>query len=342
MVSKSYSWTYPLVPNSHAIATQHQTTVANIRHNRTADRIAKVCVKRQLATFSPPKAEILTSATVWQKWLVHIATQIALSRGNDNAEDSQPNIVNPPAPCDNHENRLCIPNVYDITPEHSLEIFKFYLPKWMWEPEIEKFDWVSSFPSDHRLSSYACISQANWETALAFFRTLKWQINENLHVSYIELAFHFHYSGFSFVGVDQTPSEISTIIRKVINQASKCNLQHALVCGTQKAGCISEGKTLPAGFVKGCKPLLNITAIKNLAVQLLRGRKHGLKHWDFPLNWFPLEEFLVMLLWWFFLWICFTPTLLLQKVQEKRFARPIRMRVTIWLIFFRWAVSTTN
>ena len=269
---------------SHAIATQHQTTVANIRHNRTADRIAKVCVKRQLATFSPPKAEILTSATVWQKWLVHIATQIALSRGNDNAEDSQPNIVNPPAPCDNHENRLCIPNVYDITPEHSLEIFKFYLPKWMWEPEIEKFDWVSSFPSDHRLSSYACISQANWETALAFFRTLKWQINENLHVSYIELAFHFHYSGFSFVGVDQTPSKISTIIRKVINQASKCNLQHALVCGTQKAGCISEGKTLPAGFVKGCKPLLNITAIKNLAVQLLRGRKHGLKHWDFPLN----------------------------------------------------------
>ena len=68
-----------------------------------------------------------------------------------------------------------------------------------------------------------------------------------------------------------------------------------------------------------CITALNITALKNLAVQLLRGRKHGLKHWDFPLNWCPLEEFLVMLHWWFFLLNLFHPNSLVTEGAREAF-----------------------
>ena len=177
---------------------------------------------------------------------------------------------------------VAIPSVSDITPEHPIRVFQFYLPKWQWEPQISNYEWSTDFPEELRPISYASISQQNWDIAVSFFKTLKWHVAENQRISYIELAYQFHFSGFAFIGVDVTAAKVSTLIRKVINQALKCETNLPLVIGTQKNTAISEGKTLPAGFLQGSRPLISNVALKALAVALIRGRTHALSQWNSP------------------------------------------------------------
>lgn len=137
------------------------------------------------------------------------------------------------------------------TPEHSLNAFKYFLPKWTWDQNPDSFDWSSEFPLDLQPSSWASISQDNWRIAVNFFKTLKWKIDDSLCVSYIELAYHFFFSQEAFSGIENSPSNIASILRKVINQAIKLDSHFPLVIGTQKPGCLSRGKALPAGYLQG-------------------------------------------------------------------------------------------
>ncbi len=267
---------------SDAEARACNTTVQNIWHNRTADRDAKSYVKKQIDRYNHPVSQTLSQAIAWQKWLVHVAVQVALIRKNEDHdavcfEGESHTPQNVPS-----TNGSVVPSVSDITPEHPICVFQYYLPKWLWEPEISCYDWNTRFPSDLQPSSYASISKENWEIAISFFKTLKWHIADNLKISYVELAYHFHFSGFSFTGVEQTVSKVSTLIRKVINQALKCDTDFPLVIGTQKHTAISEGKTLPAGFLSGSRPLVSSASLKALAAALIRGRSHALSQWDTP------------------------------------------------------------
>ncbi len=261
---------------SDAAARQFNTTVCNIWHNRTADRIAKRAVKNQLGSLEYEFSQMLFDAITWQKWLVHIAVQLALTRKDAEQTDAVQNVA---APLIDNQSPLCIPSIVDITPEHPLSVFKYFLPKWSWDQEAGSFDWASKFPDDLQPSSWVSISQENWQIAIEFYKTLTWKIDDCVSVSYIELAYHFHFSQLTFSGIENNPSCVSTILRKVINQAIKIDSQFPLVIGTQKAGCLSKGKTIPAGFLQGSRPLLNIQSLKLLAVRLLHGRKPGLVHW---------------------------------------------------------------
>ena len=51
--------------------------------------------------------------------------------------------------------------------------------------------------------------------------------------------------------------------------------------GTQKSGCPSRGKTLPAGYITA-NALLSPLALKSLAVVVLKGRSQKLKEWEHP------------------------------------------------------------
>ncbi len=123
----------------------HRTTVRNIRHNRTADRIAKSVVKRQLASRDFLLPQVLDAAENWQKWLVNVAVQVALirepvSQGDSSSHSSQ-----------DKEHVLCkdtLPSVADITPQHPTGAFRYYLPKWKWEQDHTQYTWVSNFPDN--------------------------------------------------------------------------------------------------------------------------------------------------------------------------------------------------
>ena len=179
-------------------------------------------------------------AIAWQKWLVHIAVQVALTRKEEQQNDN-PNGRNNQY-CENHCPQ-CIPSIVDITPEHPISVFKFYLPKWSWDNEDYSFEWSTEFPNDLRPSSWASISQTNWELAIRFFRTLQWEIDDSLSFAYIELAYHFHDCGYSFHDIENSPSNVSSLLRNVMNQAIKIGSQFPLVVGTQKAAPpFQEGK----------------------------------------------------------------------------------------------------
>lgn len=233
---------------SDATARLHKTTVCDIWHNRTADRIAKSAVKKQLASYDTSIPQMCAEAIAWQKWLVHIAVQVALTRKEEQQNDN-PNGRNNQH-CENHGPQ-CIPSIVDITPEHPISVFKFYLPKWSWDNEDYSFEWSTEFPNDLRPSSWASISQTNWELAIRFFRTLQWEIDDSLSFAYIELAYHFHDCGYSCHDIENSASNVSSLLRKVINQAIKIGSQFPLVVGTQKAGSLpfKRENIKPAGFV---------------------------------------------------------------------------------------------
>ena len=206
--------------------------MCDIWHDRTADRIAKSAVKKQLASYDTSIPQMCAEAIAWQKWLVHIAVQVALTR-NEEQQNDNPNGRNNQH-CENHGPQ-CIPSIVDITPEHPISVFKFYLPKWSWDNEDYGFEWSTEFPNDLRpSSSWASISQTNWELAIRFFRTLQWEIDDSLSFAYIELAYHFHDCGYSFHDIENSASNVSSLLRKVINQAIKIGSQFPLVVGTQK------------------------------------------------------------------------------------------------------------
>ena len=133
-------------------------------------------------------------------------------------------------------------------------------------------------------TTYATISEVNWQMAISFFKSLRWCIDDGMRVSDIELAYQFHHSGFRFEGHDSV-AKTTTILRKVINQSTKRFSDFPLFVGQQKAGSISLEKTLPAGHIRGSRPLVAIQALKNLknlASVLLHGRSHALSLWDTP------------------------------------------------------------
>ena len=267
---------------SDATARLHGTTVRDIWHNRTADKIAKSFVKKQTEQGDHTVKETLSQAILWQKWLVHVAVQVSLTRQQDIQSDLQSERETQAVDVEPPKSDVVIPNVSDITPEHPLRVFQYYLPKWQWEPQISNYEWSTSFPDELRPISYASISQQNWEVAVSFFKSLRWHVAEVQKISYVELAYQFHFSGFAFIGVDPTVAKVSTLIRKVINQSMKCDTDFPLVIGSQKHTAISEGKTLPAGFLQGSRPLISNVALKALAVALIRGRTHALSQWNVP------------------------------------------------------------
>ena len=231
-------------------------------------------MKKQLES-GDREISLLANAITWQKWLVHIAVQLSFTKQTEQID----NVSNQYVPQNNNQCQSSIPSIVDITPAHSLDIFQYFLPKWLWNQDSFSYEWTSNFPCDLKPSSWAKISKENWEIAIGFFKSLRWEIDDSLCVSYIELAYHFHFNHFTFSGIENTPSNISTLLRKVINQAIKLESNWPLVIGVQKPGCLSKGKTLPAGFLKGSRPCLCIHSLKHLAVRLLHGRQPGLVHW---------------------------------------------------------------
>lgn len=88
--------------------------------------------------------------------------------------------------------------------------------------------------------------ESDWKVAIDFFKSLRWCIKDDLCISYTELAYQFHFCGFKFENAS-TVASISTVIRKVLNQSTKCRSEHPLFVGCRRPQAISQGKALPTG-----------------------------------------------------------------------------------------------
>ncbi len=95
---------------------------------------------------------------------------------------------------------------HEMSLQHPISDFARLLAKWVWTPSVSDYQWLSAFPTDHQLHSYANISECNWKAAIDFLCSLQWIVGENYETAYIELAFAFWSSGNRFQGIDVTPA----------------------------------------------------------------------------------------------------------------------------------------
>lgn len=117
-----------------------------------------------------------------------------------------------------------------------------------------------------------------------FFQSLRWKVAPDLKTAYMELAFEFWHRGFRLIDTKQTMAAYATQIRKFISQVAKVSEDNVATPGTMQPGCKSCGKTLPAGFISGCLPILSTIALKSLALPLFKGRTHQLRLWEEEFN----------------------------------------------------------
>lgn len=259
---------------SNQAAREAGSTWLDIFCNRKADAFAKECVSQEDVD-SHISEKSIKEIKNWQTWLATLNAQLS-------ADESQP------AGQQNRFDDYRNPEVevtkssvvpHEISLQHPIDVFKSLLPKWIWAPNPENFQWISEFPGEYNLSSYANISNQNWLLALNFLKSLRWAVGPSYETAYMELAFYFWFLGHRFLDTIESPSAYCRLLRKAINQAFKTS-ESPLVPGTQHSKCKCKGRVLPAGTLINCYPLIEPNALKHLAFHVLHGRQHTLASWD--------------------------------------------------------------
>ena len=263
-----------LISPQHAF--EKGSSIRNIRHNRTADHAAKNFVKQNARVHPEIVKSRIQAVCDWQFWITKVSVTVADSSDTDPGDQHGVEVRN--------EEDNCIPDIVippqsDLTVVHSTEVFRHFLPFWHWDADENDFDWFSNFPSDVILNSYASIHRDDWKNAVGFFKQLKWKIDPNLCVSYVELAFEFWHRNVPTSNPTLLIYDIIKMLRKVVNQSCKLRNLGDLTPAVQKPGYKSNGKTHPAGFLKGGAPFICVDAFKHLAVHFMRGQNQTLHSW---------------------------------------------------------------
>lgn len=221
--------------------------------------------------------EKVMQVAAWQKWLAHVSSAISSL-----CNDDEPIIHNFQEVVEAHNTQTEVLLPHQITLAHEISAYKNFLPKWNWDLTSEECLWCTDFTNQNKPKKYANLTEDNWQTIMSFLAGLKWKIHESEFTSYLELTYAFWDAGCRLQNVDENPKEYSKSIRKCINQALKAYPDCPLVPGCQIVKCKSWGRTLPSGRLKGCTPLLELSALKRLAFTVLQGRSHLLSNWDTP------------------------------------------------------------
>lgn len=267
----------PLASITTQMAMAHKTTIQDIRLNRIADQVAKATLQASLGTFHKSWLQVQNVIFEQQKRLCNIAIEVTKLRkchaDVEPVSDEEPEVQD--------SNTSIHP--FDLTMNHSVADFSINLPRWEWFPNEVEFNWTPQF-GDLQMPQRIAFTQDDWQTCLAFFRQLKWKIAPDLKTAYIEIAYEFWHAGHRFLGINQTISAYTTLLRKFISQAAKISQDQPAAPGTMQPGCKSNGKTLPAGYLAGCYPYISSQALKALALPLFRGRTHQLRLWEEEFN----------------------------------------------------------
>ena len=168
----------------------------------------------------------------------------------------------------------CILHLYILF--KLLNAFSIIFPKWEWNPNPDDYDACFNINPLPKLTSYASLSQDDWSTCLEFFCNVKWKVHQDDMTASVELAFLAHLSGYTFTV--NTPAQLATLIRKVVNQLykMKINLVPGSTCPKNK--CV--GKPLPAGRLLGAVPFISNEHRKIIALFTIKARGYGLKDWN--------------------------------------------------------------
>ena len=257
---------------SHKLAQSYKTTWDDIFCNRRADKCAKEACKQNKSDSGCVLQDSFQKISKWQHWLTLVSSAIACREPESNPSDS--------SGCNGNANiERDAPGIppSELTVSHPTSYFEACLPKWFWNPPNGTI-WVSDFPLETSLVSYALIPQNDWFKAIEFFRSLEWITNGNHKTAFLELAFLSWDQGFRFEK-GNNPAECATLLRKCANQALKYHKDLKLFPGEISSKAKSNGKTFPAGMIVSAYPKINQISLKRIAIHYFNGKTQCLKDW---------------------------------------------------------------
>ncbi len=256
---------------SEKLARAHMTTWTDIFCNRKADLFAKRACR--LHQHNDPKDFSLRCEKIgkWQLWLTKLNSAISsLNMQEPQHKKEKPNE-------DATQSSNIQPSM--LTVAHPTQFFEAVLPKWMWTfPNGEI--WKSQATKDCQIT-YASISHEDWTTAVDFYCSIQWCLNESFCTSFLELAFLFWDNGFRFQDCN-SPAKVATLLKKCVNQGNKHENCAPLTPGSISSKAKSNGKTFPAGYVKGGYPKIPTDTLKKIAIAFFHGKTQSLKDWLSP------------------------------------------------------------
>ena len=259
---------------SREIASRFNTTTWDILNNRQADYFAKKAVD-SIRKLSKTDFDLLQQkSSNWQTFLADLNAFVSDAR-TVSPEDNQEVIGGNLQPQQSQNVKVLPHNIHGGRP---ISVCRDLLPRWIWSPNPDDFNWAPNFEVIPKPVCYANITEQDWSSASIFFQGLRWKLGDSCDTSFLELAAGAFHQGFNFEA-GNTPAIISTLLKKFLNLASKVNLDQ-IHPGIIIRKCKSNGKTFPSGYINGGYPLLQPEALKLIAIPFLRGRDHRLSHWD--------------------------------------------------------------
>ena len=258
---------------SHQFALEHKTTIWDILNNRKADFFAKQAIDQSRNCTKTTFAESRQKISQWQYFLAEINAFVSDSR-----------IVPAEASHDNDnfdvrrepQNQHVLP--HNVHGAHPISVFQNLLPRWIWEPIRNEYSWEPTFEFRPKPNCYANITESDWNSLSEFYKGLSWKVDERCDTAFLELAACAKHQGFSFE-TGNSPANISTLLKKFLNLATKAGFIDGVVPGTIVKRCKSNGKTFPSGLISGCYPFISPEVLKVIAIPFLRGRDHRLSQW---------------------------------------------------------------
>ena len=259
---------------SHKLALLHKTTWTDIFCNRIADKIAKEACKASKPVELCEFQKFSEKIGKWQHWLALLNAKISESNQTEISKQAKPSPLNEPERTPHSSIQP-----FQLTIAHPTQFFEAALPKWFWNP-IESAVWKTEAQCDFQIT-YATISQEDWNVATDFLHAIQWHRDCSFSTSFIELAYLFWDEGFRFQNCN-SPAKVATMIRKCVNQINKGDNLSQWLPGAILAKAKSNGKTFPAGLIKGAYPKIKCNTLKKIAIAFFHGRTQCLKDWLTP------------------------------------------------------------
>ena len=258
---------------SYQCAKKHNTTIWDILNNRKADHFAKQAIDKIRDCPKATFVDSLQQISRWQYFLAEINAFVSDSRmlpEESNQDNGHVVVGREP------QNQRVLP--HNVHGAHPISVFQNLLPRWIWEPIRNEYTWVPTFQYRPKPNCYANISEGDWDSLCEFFKGLSWKIDASYDTSFLELAACANQQGFSFEA-GNSPANISTLLKKYLNLATKAGFFDQVVPGSIVKRCKSNGKTFPSGLISGCYPYILPEVLKVVAIPFLRGRDHRLSQW---------------------------------------------------------------
>ena len=175
----------------------------------------------------------------------------------------------------------------DDEPLDDLASLHRRFPTWEWSPPEEAFSWVPCSNQDIVQALEDKIGVGDARSILAFLSGLRWRVQPEDSVAYVELTFLFcarHFTLESVMAPNTTFVEVLKVVKKACSFVFHRPPQE-LLPGRHESTLIHKcGRAIPKGSIYGARPLFSTSELEAYGRLLLDGCGQKITSWAFDVS----------------------------------------------------------